>query len=57
MVLISWLALAYLTPVLLLPWLLIAWGLRALGMPLIPSLVLALVPALIGLRLHLQWRG
>ena len=52
-----WLALAYLIPVFFLPWALIACLLHALGLPKIVSIVLALIPALVGLCIHMQWRG
>ena len=52
-----WLGLAYLTPVFFLPWTLIAFLLHALGLPKIISIFLALIPALVGLCIHMQWRG
>ena len=51
-----WLALAYLIPVFFLPWALIAFAFHALGLPKFVSIVLAFIPALVGLRLHMQWR-
>ena len=51
-----WLALAYLIPVFFLPWALITFALHALGLPKFVSIVLAFIPALVGLRLHMQWR-
>ena len=57
MVVFCWLGLAYLTPVFFLPWALIAFLLHALGLPKIISIVLALIPALVGLCIHMQWRG
>ena len=57
MVVVSWLALAYLIPVFLLPWALISYALHSLGLPKLLSILLASVPALIGLRFHMQWRG
>ena len=56
MVIVSWLALAYLIPVFLLPWALIAYALHGLGLPKLLSFLLASVPALVGLRIHMQWR-
>ena len=57
MVVVSWLALAYLIPVFLLPWALITYALHSLGLPKLLSALLASVPALVGLRIHMQWRG
>ena len=57
MVVFCWLGLAYLTPVFFLPWALIACLLHALGLPKIVSIVLALMPSLVGLYIHMQWRG
>ena len=57
MVIVSWLALAYLIPVFLLPWALITYALHSLGLPKLLSVLLASVPALVGLRIHMQWRG
>ena len=51
-----WLALAYLIPVFFLPWALIAFAFHALGLPKFGSIVLGFIPALVGLRLHMQWR-
>ena len=51
-----WLALAYLIPVFFLPWALIAFAFHALGLPKFVSIVLGFIPALVGLRLHMQWR-
>ena len=56
MIVVSWLALAYLIPVLLLPWALITYALHSLGLPKLLSVLLASVPALVGLRIHMQWR-
>ena len=56
MVVVSWLALAYLIPVFLLPWALISYALHSLGLPKLLSILLASVPALVGLRIHMQWR-
>ena len=56
MIVVSWLALAYLIPVFLLPWALITFVLHSLGLPKLLSVLLASVPALIGLRIHMQWR-
>ena len=57
MVVVSWLALAYLIPVFLLPWALFSYALHNLGLPKLLSVLLASVPALVGLRIHMQWRG
>ena len=56
MVVVSWLALAYLIPVFLLPWALITYALYSLGLPKLLSVLLASVAALVGLRIHMQWR-
>ena len=56
MIVFSWLAIAYLIPVFLLPWALITFALHGLGLPKLLSVVLASVPALVGLRIHMQWR-
>ena len=56
MIVVSWLALAYLIPVFLLPWALITFTLYSLGLPKLLSVLLASVPALVGLRIHMQWR-
>ena len=56
MAIVSWLALAYLLPVFLLPWALITYVLYSLGLPKLLSVLLASVPALVGLRIHMQWR-
>ena len=57
MVVVSWLALAYLIPVFLLPWAFFSYALHNLGLPKLLSVLLASVPALVGLRIHMQWRG
>ena len=57
MVVVCWLALAYLIPVFLLPWALLSYALHNLGLPKLLSVLLASVPALVGLRIHMQWRG
>ena len=57
MIVFSWLALAYLIPVLFLPWLIIAYALHNLGVPVAASILLASIPAFIGLRSHMRWRN
>ena len=57
MIVFSWLAIAYLMPVLFLPWLLIAYVLHSNGVPLAASIFLASIPAFIGLRIHMRWRN
>ena len=56
MIVACWLALAYLIPVFILPWALITFALHSLGLPKLLSVLLAAVPALVGLRIHMQWR-
>ena len=56
MIVVCWLALAYLIPVFLLPWALISLALHSLGLPKLLSVLLASVPALVGLCIHMQWR-
>ena len=56
MLVVCWLAVAYLIPILLLPWLLMAYALHHLGIPVMVSTLIAAIPALIGLRIHMQWR-
>ena len=56
MVVVSWLALAYLIPVFLLPWALITYALHSLGLPKLLSVLFASVRALVGLHIHMQWR-
>ena len=47
---------AYLIPILFVPWALITYGLLSLGLPIKVSILLASLPALTGLRIHMQWR-
>ena len=56
MLVVCWLAVAYLIPILFLPWLLMAYALHHLGIPVMVSTLIAAIPALIGLRIHMQWR-
>ena len=57
MIVFSWLAIAYLMPVLFVPWLLIAYVLHSTGVPVAASIFLASIPAFIGLRVHMRWRN
>jgi hypothetical protein len=57
MIVFSWLVIAYLMPVLFLPWLLIAYVLHNIGVPVAASILLASIPAFIGLRIHMRWRN
>ena len=57
MLVTCWLALAYLIPILFLPWVLITYALQSLGIPLIVCIPTAAIAALIGLRIHMQWRN
>ena len=56
MLVFCWSVIAYLISVFFLPWALITFALHALGLPKFVSIVLAFIPALVGLRLHMQWR-
>ena len=56
MLVVCWLAVAYLIPILFLPWLLIAYALHHLGIPIMVSTLIAAIPALVVLRIHMQWR-